>query len=131
MSHQIMAVENGKPVKMWTEGVPVEDDARRQLANTARMPFIYGHLAVMPDVHLGKGSTIGKYTGLYYTFSMTAQIITPIVSGAVLEFISYRYLFPYAAFFEFVGIITMLFVHHGDSRPQPPKTALEAFDVED
>ncbi|MEW5824713.1 MAG: RtcB family protein [Pseudomonadota bacterium] len=60
MSHQIMAVENGKPVKMWTEGVPVEDDARRQLANTARMPFIYGHLAVMPDVHLGKGSTIGS-----------------------------------------------------------------------
>ncbi|MEA4912784.1 MAG: MFS transporter [Oscillospiraceae bacterium] len=82
-------------------------------------------------VEMSKGATIGKYTGLYYTFSMTAQIITPIVSGAVLEFISYRYLFPYAAFFEFVGIVTMLFVRHGDSRPQPPKSTLEAFDVED
>ncbi|WP_300451734.1 RtcB family protein [Accumulibacter sp.] len=45
---------------MWTEGVPVEEDARRQLINTARLPFIFRHLAVMPDVHLGKGSTIGS-----------------------------------------------------------------------
>ncbi|MEA5050445.1 MAG: MFS transporter [Oscillospiraceae bacterium] len=82
-------------------------------------------------VEMSKGATIGKYTGLYYTFSMTAQIITPIASGAVLEFISYRYLFPYAAFFELMGIVTMLFVRHGDSRPLPPKTKLEAFDVED
>ncbi|WP_184034779.1 RtcB family protein [Chitinivorax tropicus] len=49
-----------KPIKMWTEGVPVEDDARQQLINTAKMPFIYKWLAVMPDVHLGKGSTIGS-----------------------------------------------------------------------
>ncbi len=81
-------------------------------------------------VEMSKGATIGKYTGLYYTFSMTAQIITPIASGAVLEFISYRYLFPYAAFFELAGIATMLFVKHGDSRPQPPKTKLEAFDTD-
>ncbi len=58
--HQTFAVENGAPIKMWTHGVPVEDDARDQLAATARMPFIFRHLAVMPDVHLGKGSTIGS-----------------------------------------------------------------------
>ena len=56
----ILDVAGGKPVKLWTEGVPVEDDARKQLMNTARMPFIFKHLAVMPDVHLGKGSTIGS-----------------------------------------------------------------------
>jgi tRNA-splicing ligase RtcB (3'-phosphate/5'-hydroxy nucleic acid ligase) len=60
MEYQILEVENGKPIKMWTQGVPVEDDARKQLMNTAQMPFIYKHLAVMPDVHLGKGSTIGS-----------------------------------------------------------------------
>ncbi len=56
----ILQVAGGKPVKLWTDGVPVEDDARRQLLNTAKMPFIFKHLAVMPDVHLGKGSTIGS-----------------------------------------------------------------------
>jgi len=60
MTHQILEVANGRPIKLWTEGVPVEDDARRQLMNTAKMPFIFHHLAVMPDVHLGKGSTIGS-----------------------------------------------------------------------
>ncbi|HAY9964031.1 TPA: RNA 3'-terminal phosphate cyclase [Shigella sonnei] len=45
---------------MWTKGVPVEADARQQLINTAKMPFIFKHIAVMPDVHLGKGSTIGS-----------------------------------------------------------------------
>jgi tRNA-splicing ligase RtcB len=45
---------------MWTSGVPVEKEAKAQLANTAKMPFIYKHIAVMPDVHLGKGSTIGS-----------------------------------------------------------------------
>ncbi|MBQ5942984.1 RtcB family protein [Massilia sp. AB1] len=59
-SYQVMDVDDGRPIKMWTEGVPVEDAARKQLANTARMPFIYQHIAVMPDVHLGKGSTIGS-----------------------------------------------------------------------
>lgn len=60
MDYQLLEVENGKPIKMWTRGVPVEDDARQQLINIASMPFIYKHLAVMPDVHLGKGSTIGS-----------------------------------------------------------------------
>ncbi|SMC29671.1 tRNA-splicing ligase RtcB [Andreprevotia lacus DSM 23236] len=57
---QILEVANGKPIKLWTEGVVVDDGAREQLMNTAKMPFIYKHLAVMPDVHLGKGSTIGS-----------------------------------------------------------------------
>lgn len=58
--YQLLEVVNGKPIKMWTQGVPVEEAARQQLMNTAQMPFIYKHLAVMPDVHLGKGSTIGS-----------------------------------------------------------------------
>lgn len=58
--YQLLEVVNGKPIKMWTQGVPVEEPARQQLMNTAQMPFIYKHLAVMPDVHLGKGSTIGS-----------------------------------------------------------------------
>src|SRR6059058_2386303 len=58
--YDVLDVPGGRPVKMWTRGVPVEEEARRQLANTARMPFIYKHMAAMPDVHLGKGSTIGS-----------------------------------------------------------------------
>ncbi|EPZ1178573.1 RtcB family protein [Klebsiella oxytoca] len=59
MNYELMATQNA-PVKMWTKGVPVEDEARQQLINTAKMPFIFNHVAVMPDVHLGKGSTIGS-----------------------------------------------------------------------
>ncbi|KAB0947521.1 RtcB family protein, partial [Cronobacter sakazakii] len=59
-SYQTLAQANGAPVKMWTHGVPVEPEAREQLLKTAKMPFIFKHLAVMPDVHLGKGSTIGS-----------------------------------------------------------------------
>ncbi|KVQ64000.1 RNA-splicing ligase RtcB [Burkholderia ubonensis] len=60
LDYQVMELAHGKPVKMWTTGVAVEEDAREQLRNTARMPFIFKHVAVMPDVHLGKGSTIGS-----------------------------------------------------------------------
>ncbi len=59
-NYEVMQSPGAQPVKMWTQGVPVEESARQQLANTARMPFIYKHIAVMPDVHLGKGSTIGS-----------------------------------------------------------------------
>lgn len=59
-TYDVMNVEDGRHVKMWTRGVPVEDSAKQQLSNTAKMPFIYKHIAVMPDVHLGKGSTIGS-----------------------------------------------------------------------
>ncbi|HRI93342.1 MAG TPA: RtcB family protein, partial [Accumulibacter sp.] len=57
---EVVALANGRPIWMWTAGVPVEPAAREQLLNTARLPFIFHHLAVMPDVHLGKGSTIGS-----------------------------------------------------------------------
>lgn len=50
----------GVPIKAWVDGVPVEDDARRQLQNIARLPVVGPHLAVMPDVHLGKGATVGS-----------------------------------------------------------------------
>ncbi|MET1078583.1 MAG: RtcB family protein [Pseudomonas sp.] len=59
-SFQLLEVANGKPIKLWTQGVPVEAEAKQQLINTAKLPFIFKHLAVMPDVHLGKGSTIGS-----------------------------------------------------------------------
>lgn len=50
----------GKPIKAWTRGVPVEDAAKGQLQNIARMPFIHKHVAVMPDVHFGLGATVGS-----------------------------------------------------------------------
>ena len=58
--YDVLDVEGGSPVKMWTRGVPVEAEAKQQLSNMAKMPFIYKHVAVMPDVHVGKGSTIGS-----------------------------------------------------------------------
>lgn len=82
-------------------------------------------------VEMCKGSDIGKYTGVYYTFSMSAQILTPIVSGALLEHVSYRTLFPYAVFFSIASLCTMLFVKHGDSRPPRKSNALENFDTAD
>jgi len=82
-------------------------------------------------VEMCKGSDIGKYTGVYYTFSMSAQIMTPIVSGALLEHVSYRTLFPYAVFFSVASLCTMLFVKHGDSRPLKKSSALENFDTAD
>ena len=82
-------------------------------------------------VEMSRGSEIGKYTGLYYTFSMTAQIITPILSGMLLQYISYNTLFPYAIFFTVCALITMSQVKHGDAKPIPKKSALENFDIDD
>ncbi len=59
MSYEVL-MRGGKPVKMWTEGVPVEEEAKKQLVNVSKMPFIYRHVAVLPDVHVGKGATIGS-----------------------------------------------------------------------
>ena len=81
-------------------------------------------------VELSKGSDVGKYTGYYYTVSMTAQIFTPILSNILMEHVGYRTLFPYAAFFVFASFVTMLFVRHGDARPVAKK-GLEALDVDD
>lgn len=82
-------------------------------------------------VEMSKGSDIGKYTGYYYTFSMAAQILTPILSGALLEFVGYRTLFPYAAIFMALAFITMTAVKHGDSKPIIPKDKLEMADTGD
>lgn len=59
-NYEVIQPADGRHIKLWTRGVPVEDDAKTQLCNLARLPFIFSHLAVMPDVHLGKGSTIGS-----------------------------------------------------------------------
>ncbi|HBF49327.1 MAG TPA: RNA-splicing ligase RtcB, partial [Massilia sp.] len=58
--YETLEARGAKPVKMWTRGVPVEEAAKEQLGKLAQLPFIYHHVAVMPDVHLGKGSTIGS-----------------------------------------------------------------------
>jgi len=78
-------------------------------------------------VEMCKGSDIGKFTGYYYTASMAAQIVTPIVAGTLMRTISYKVLFPYAALFVAFSFVTMLFVKHGDSRPEEKK-GLEAFE---
>lgn len=82
-------------------------------------------------VEMSKSGDVGKYTGLYYTFSMSAQIMTPILSGFLLENVSYRTLFPYSVIFSLLSLITMLQVKHGDSRPPKKKSALEHYDVDD
>lgn len=82
-------------------------------------------------VEMSKGSDIGKFTGTYYTFSMAAQIFTPVVSGFLLEHVSYRTLFPYAFVFSIIAFLTMTQVRHGDSKPVKKASALENFDVDD
>ena len=82
-------------------------------------------------VEMCSNSDVGKYTGLYYTFSMSAQIVTPILSGAFLQYVSYRTLFPYACVFTVAAMVTMSLVRHGDNRPGQKKNVLENFDVED
>src|SRR5688500_19283462 len=59
-SYETLHVEGGRPVKMWTRGVPVEPQVKEQLSNTARLPFVFHHLAAMPDVHVGIGATVGS-----------------------------------------------------------------------
>ena len=81
-------------------------------------------------VEMCRGSEVGKFTGLYYTFSMAAQIMTPICAGWLLNHVSYKTLFPYAAVFVFASFITMGFVRHGDNKVEVKK-GLEAFDIED
>lgn len=80
-------------------------------------------------VEMSKGSDVGKYTGIYYTASMAAQTVTPMLSGYLMDKLGMRSLFPYAAIFVALAFVTMLFVMHGDNKPTA-KTGLEAFDVE-
>ena len=59
-TYEYSHVEGGVPIKMWTRGVPVDDKAREQLTRAAKMPFIFKHVAAMPDVHVGIGATVGS-----------------------------------------------------------------------
>ena len=81
-------------------------------------------------VELSTGSNVGKYTGFYYTASMAAQTITPVLSGMLLD-IKMTYLFPYGTFFVLLSFVTMFLTKHGDSKPLPAASIIESFDVED
>lgn len=73
-SHQLRGVEGGVPVHAWVHGVPFEDAAVRQVERTARLPFVHHHIAVMPDVHWGRGATVGSVIA-------TAGAIVPAAVG--------------------------------------------------
>ncbi len=82
-------------------------------------------------VELAKGSNTGKYTGFYYTASMSAQIITPVLSGAIMDLSgTMTVLFPYATIFVIGSFITMLFVKHGDNKVADKKSIIEHIDVD-
>ena len=82
-------------------------------------------------VELATGSDVGKYTGYYYTASMTAQIITPILSGFLVDTLGWGVFFPYAAIFASLSFVTMLFVKHGDAKPEKKSSLLEHLDTDD
>ena len=82
-------------------------------------------------VEMSSGADVGRYTGIYYTFSMAAQIVTPILSGVLIQLLGYRVLFPYAVVFSGLALFTMWQVRHGDSRPAMEKSVLENFDTDD
>ena len=82
-------------------------------------------------VEMSKGSNVGKYTGYYYTASMFAQIVTPVLSGALMDLSgTMKVLFPYSCVFCVLAFLTMSFVKHGDYKPESKK-GLEALDVDD
>ena len=81
-------------------------------------------------VEMCRDSDIGKFTGYYYTASMAAQVVTPVVAGTLMRHIDYRVLFPYAAFFVALSGLTMCFVRHGDAKAEG-KRGLEAFEEMD
>ena len=81
-------------------------------------------------VEMCSGSNVGKYTGFYYTASMAAQTLTPMVSGFLMDKMGMTVLFPYGTLFVALAFVTMLFVRHGDSKVDAKK-GLEAFDIDD
>ena len=81
-------------------------------------------------VELASRGNVGKYTGFYYTASMSAQTLTPILSGFFLDAYGIKTLFPYAAICVGISFVTMLFVKHGDSKPLAEKPSLEALDID-
>ena len=78
-------------------------------------------------VEMCRDSDIGKFTGYYYTASMAAQVVTPVVAGTLMRHIDYRVLFPYAACFVALSGVTMCFVRHGDAKAEG-KRGLKAFE---
>ena len=82
-------------------------------------------------VELSKSGNVGKYTGYYYTASMASQTLTPVLSGMFMDAFGLRTLFPYAAVFIGLSLVTMLFVKHGDSKPEASGDLLESFGGED
>ncbi len=84
-------------------------------------------------VEMSSGADVGKYTGFYYTFSMAAQIATPLISGFLIDHLPWGYsvLFPYAVVFSALAFLTMSLVKHGDVKPMPQKDLLENFDTVD
>lgn len=93
-------------------------------------------------VEMSKGPNVGKFTGYYYTASQAAQIITPILSGVVLEYgyllldknnpdAGYAFLFPYGTLFVVFSFVTMFFVRHGDAKVEGKKDILENLDIDD
>ena len=81
-------------------------------------------------VEMCRGGNVGKYTGIYYTASMAAQTLTPMLSGVIMDRFGMTTLFPYATIFVSLSFVTMLFVKHGDNKPTAQK-GLEALNVED
>ena len=81
-------------------------------------------------VEMCSGADIGKYTGFYYTASMSAQIATPMLSGLLMDNMGMTVLFPYAAIFAALAFVTMACVKHGDAKPEA-KSGLEALDTDD
>ena len=83
-------------------------------------------------VELARGGDVGKYTGYYYTASMAAQIVAPILSGFLYDLIGMRIMFfAFGTLFVALSFVTMFFVKHGDSKPMQKKSALESLDVDD
>ena len=82
-------------------------------------------------VELARGGDVGKYTGYYYTASMSAQIVAPILSGLLYDLIGMRHVFfTFGALFVFFSFVTMFFVKHGDSKIIEKKDLLSQMDVD-
>ncbi len=81
-------------------------------------------------VELAKSGDVGKYTGYYYTASMAAQIVAPILSGFLYEISMRLFFFSFGTLFVALSFVTMLFVKHGDAKPQS-KSAMEHLGADD
>jgi len=82
-------------------------------------------------VELARGGDVGKYTGYYYTASMSAQIVAPILSGLLYDLIGMRYVFfAFGTLFVALSFVTMFLVKHGDAKPIKKVSTLESLDVD-